>query len=1631
MPDKERIQTWITGASNQGLGNKIMAQETSFQKLLNSAMAEAERLGGSAKVAKLAGKLLEDAVPEDAVLLSAVEIGQLTVSAERFLSSRKLGRANIQVSNPEAETGRLTTVTIVEIANDDMPFLVDSTLALLAEKGFEISLVLHPVLEIRRDSKGGLQDIGFGGDRPDRALRESYMHIHITRLGSREERDALADELKTVLRDVRTAVLDWQPMQARVKDVISSYQTNPPPVPVEELTETMAFLQWLLDNHFTFLGIREFEFDGGAETGEFKVVEGSGLGILRNPDTHVMRRGGAMVTMTPEIRSFLLQPAPLFITKSDVVANVHRRAVMDYVGIKLFDEDGNLSGELRAVGLFTSTAYTRSPREIPMIRRKIGGVVTASGFGASSHSGKGLLNVLETFPRDELFQIDTETLAEIAAGVMRLEERPRTRLFVRRDKFDRFVSVFVYISRDRFNTALRRKIGERLAEAFGGRVTGFSPSFGDGVLVRVHFNIARDRDNAAEPDLEALEAEIVETVRTWDDRLSEAIDEAYGPDEARRLKRKYRDAFSPGYQEAFTPQTSLYDIREIEALSVGESITVEFYRALSDPDRMARLKVYHYDTPIPLTDRLPILQNMGLRAIEETTFTLTRHGTSATRRIFIHEVHVETEFEADIKERSVKLEDCFTAVWYGLAENDAYNALVLREGMVWRDAALLRAFGKYLRQTGIAFSGAYMAATLVKHSGIARQLAEMFHIRFTPGSKTTEARSRDCQKIAESIDETLQAVPSLDEDRIIRRFMNLISSILRTNFFQMKDGELPPTMAFKIKSGDIDELPEPRPFAEIFVYAPDIEGVHLRGGKIARGGLRWSDRQEDFRTEVLGLAKAQNVKNAVIVPVGAKGGFVPKRLPVDGSREEVFAEGTRAYKLFVSSLLDITDNIAGDKIVPPEDVVRYDEDDPYLVVAADKGTATFSDTANGLSAGHGFWLDDAFASGGSAGYDHKAMGITARGAWEAVKRHFREMDTDIQTTPFTVIGVGDMSGDVFGNGMLLSEQIKLLAAFDHRDIFFDPDPDPAASFAERKRLFETPRTTWQDYDAKLISKGGGVFSRQLKSIPLSAQMRALTGLSGKTATPHELLTAILKMQADLLWFGGIGTYVRASSETDADSGDRANDAIRITARELQVKVIGEGANLGVTQLARMEFAAHGGRINTDAVDNSAGVSSSDMEVNIKIALSAAEAAGKLTRPQRNKLLADMTDDVARLCLRNNYLQTLCLTMSERLGRKELEYLGRMMHFLESEGLLDRKVEQLPDDVELAEREAANRGLLRPELSVLMAYAKIVLYDTILASDVPDDAYFKTQLFGYFPQRLAKKFAGEIENHKLRREIVATIIANSIINRGGPSFTYRLVKETGHDITTVTYAFAAARDAFGFPALNDLVDELDNKIPGETQISLYMELQRILRRATIWFLRNENARANLEHIASHYRKGLSTLSDDFGNILPEENMRHIDGRVEKYVADGVPQDAARRLANLRYLQRGPDIVYIATELKQPIKKIGSAYFHAGNAIGLGDLMTRASRIESQTFYERMAINRTIDTLFTNHRSLVSQIVSVNSGKGGSWEQWSQVNGEAVARARQGIDELLADREFGLAPLAVAASYLSDLTVGGTS
>ncbi|SFG43754.1 NAD-glutamate dehydrogenase [Methylobacterium gossipiicola] len=1564
--------------------------------------------------------------PEDLAPYPPEALADLALAARQHLAApRRPGTpCDLRLSDLTVDRdGRPRELTVVEVVNDNRPFLLASALAELTEQGLTPHLVAHPILGVERDADGGLVRVvgETTADMQGALGRESFIHLHLDRLDAGEARDRLEAGLARVFRDVARVTDDHDAMEARLADLTEQYGAGRPSLPAAEVAEAHAFLAWLRDGHFTLLGLREYAL---AEDGH-AAVPGASLGVLRDPAVEVLRGGQAVADDTPEIRAFLEGPQALLVTKSSIRSRVHRAGHLDYVGIKLFAQDGRLAGEVRLVGLFTASADTALARDVPYLREKVAAVVACAGLDPTSHAGRSLLNVLETYPRDDLFQIETDRLYRFTLAIGSLAERPRIRVLPRLDRFGRFVSLLVYVPKDRYDSGVRTRIGLHLARTYGGRLSAAYPDFPEGSLARTHYIIGGlSEGRAPEPDPARLEAEIGALVRNWGDDLRLALAEARPGREARALAARYADAFSAAYRENFTPQAAIADIAILESLSEARPRAVDIGRRDSDQAHQIRLKVFSRGAAVSLSDRVPALENLGFRVINERTYRIRLGEGPEAAQVWLHDMLLARATGAAIDRDRLEapLESALLAIAAGEAESDGYNRLVLEADLGWRDVALLRGLGRYLRQLRVRYGQGYLAATLAQHPAIAARIVALFHARFDPA---VEDRATREAAIRTEIETALSSVTSLDEDRILRRFINLVEAAVRTNFFQSReDGAPRETIAFKFACAKVSGMPLPRPFFEIFVYAPRLEGMHLRYGYVARGGLRWSDRPEDFRTEILGLVKAQQVKNAVIVPVGAKGGFFPKRLPPASDREAWLAEGTESYRVFIRTLLDLTDNIVDDAIRPPADTVRHDPDDAYLVVAADKGTATFSDVANALSLERGHWLGDAFASGGSQGYDHKRMGITARGAWEAVKRHFREMDVDVQADPVTVAGVGDMSGDVFGNGMLLSRSLKLVAAFDHRDIFLDPTPDPAASFAERRRLFDLPRSSWRDYDASLISRGGGVFSRSLKTVPLSPEIQAVLGLPQNEATPAEVMQAILKAPVDLLWFGGIGTYIRAGSETDEEVGDRANDAIRITGSGVRAKVVGEGANLGLTQRGRIEAARAGVRLNTDAIDNSAGVNTSDVEVNIKIALMGPERDGRLDAAARNALLVGMTDEVAALVLRNNELQTLALSLAQRRGVGETAFAVRTLQALEAEGRLDRAVEFLPDDAAIAERLRRGEGLTRPEYAVLLAYAKLSLYDAILASPVPNDPYFDRELQRYFPQALRKQFPDAVKGHRLRREIIATALSNIIVNRGGPSLVTRLIDETGADAAAIAKAYAVTRDAFGLMELNLAIDDLAGAVPGQAQLDLYADVQDLLIGRIVWFIRNLDLSGNIAPLVARYRDGIAAVMAALPEVLDAQAMQALDARQAELTGYGLAPDAARRLASLAFLSAGPDIVRVAEDGGRPVAGIAATHFALGHHFRLDSLVADARKVPVNDTFDRVALERAVSGISTAHRRLTAEVVSDVGDGPEAVEAWITARGPALSRIRTAV-EAIADSGLTVSKATVAASLLGDL------
>jgi glutamate dehydrogenase len=1586
-------------------------------KVSAGGLVERVRTAVGKKAAQLVPLLYRGVSAEVLGAIGAERLADYATETAQFIAQKPVGEPKLRVRRIP-KTTHAREPWAIEILNDDMPFLVDSVLGELQARGIAVTLLLHPTFKTERDAAGRLQALAAPGRWSD-GHQESFMAVHVERL-SEAARQGLAEALAAVLGDVRVVVGDWRAMLGRLGDLIRRLETAPRGVPADLMKESIAFLKWLEAGNFTFLGLRQYRLAGSPETGDLVPAQAPGLGVLRNPATQVLRRGTELVAMTPEIRRFFFSPAPLIVSKANVVSRVHRRTHMDYVGIKTYRSDGTPDGEIRIVGLFTSLAYVSQPRDIPLLRHKTEAVLKAAGFAPASHDGKALLNILDTFPRDELFQIDIDQLQEWASEILDLEIRPRVRVFARMDRFDRFVSLLVYVPRDRYNTVVRERIGALLAETYKGHVTAFYPHFQDGPLVRVQFIIGRHVGPTPQADTHELERAVAAIVQTWEDRLADKI--ARAASNAEPLQAKYREAFPAGYKERFSAERALQDIQRIERLGPAQPIAIDFYRPANASADRVHAAIYRFGAPIPLSQRVPILENFGFFAIDERSYHIKPTFEDGPRDVVLHDMVLQTSDGTAIKleAHDKRLEDAFLAVFGGESESDGFNRLVIAAGAHWREAAVLRAYAAYLRQLGSPFGLRYLADTVAGHPQVAADLLELFHLRFDVGRKLSAPERRSGETaLRNRIETALAAVSSLDEDRILRQFLNLIGATVRTNFYQSAPvGQHPETITFKFDSRMIEAAPEPRPFREIWVHSPRVEGVHLRFAPIARGGIRWSDRAQDFRTEILGLVRAQLVKNAVIVPSGAKGGFLPKQLSRLGTRDEVQKEGAAAYRIFISALLGITDNIKNGRIAPPARVIRHDGDDAYLVVAADKGTATFSDLANQISAEHDFWLGDAFASGGSDGYDHKKMGITARGAWECVKRHFREMDVDIQSQPFRVVGVGDMSGDVFGNGMLLSPHIQLVAAFDHRDIFIDPSP-PTDAFAERRRLFDLPRSSWQDYDKAKISKGGGVFSRSAKSLPVSEEMRSMLALDTLSVTPPELIRAVLKCNVDLLWFGGIGTYVRASSERNEDVGDRANDGLRITAGEINAKVIGEGANLGMTQRARIEFASRGGRINTDFIDNSAGVNTSDQEVNIKIALAPAVQSGKLAPEARKTLLADMSDDVARSSLRNNYQQSLALSLAEYGGIGDLPDHLVLMQALASAGMLNRDLEALPTDTEAQERARGGRGLTRPELAVLLSYAKLSLQHELLESAIPDEPMLEAWLTEYFPPVLRAQFADGIKKHSLRREIIALGLVNTIVNRGGPAMAVRLAGETQRPTSDVAHAFLAAREIFALPVLWEKIDSLDGRVSGRVQLELYALVQSHLRRQTLWFLHDGKVVKDLARTIARHRAGIGDLRPILAALLSPRRRAALDAQVQSLAAQSVPPELAEQLADLEVVGLAPSIVEVAAATGRPLLDAARAFLAAGDEFHIPDLVAKAGAIATSDTYDRLALAQAVGRFTVAQTRFAKAALRAESLE--AWQAAQRANGKSGAM----LAEIAGEGTPTVSRLLVAAGVVSEL------
>ena len=1584
-----------------------------LQKLID------KRLGGARAAAakRFVAQFYAHVGWQDLAEMELDEMYGSALSLWNFAQDHRPGSTLVRVYNPRfEEQGWKADHTIVEIVTDDMPFLVDSGTVLLQAKELAVHLVIHPVVKLKRDKDGAILGIEEADADGADITATSCMHFEVNEQTDPELLADIETSLAAVYSDVRAAVEDWPRMRQAATDEIASLRKSPKgsPAEPEEIAEAADFLQWLHDDHFIFLGYRDYLYPAKGRKGG--VDAASGLGVLRDPDRILMRQLRMDGELPEDISRFFTSPELLMVTKAEGPSYVHRAARLDVVGVKQFDKAGNAVGQRLFAGLFTSVAYNRSPSEIPLLRRRVSTILKRAGLRPSSHDGKALVNILETYPRDELFQADLDTLFDTSMGILHLQERQRVALFLRRDGFERFVSCLVYVPRDNYTTDLRKRINAILAKALNGEVTVFYTQIGDSLLARLHVIVKTEPGKLPDYDVQDIEASIVEAARTWTDRLTEALVGGRGEEAGLRLAGRYGAAFPAGYMEKVNAHAAVFDIDKVETVLANGGIEMNLYRPIEARPEEIRFKLYHPDSAVPLSMVMPMLENMGLRVIDEEP-TDVRPGD---RKVMIHDFGLVTRNAAAVELSAVreKFHAAFQMLWSDEIENDGFNRLVLA-GLDPRDVSILRGYAKFLRQAGIAYSQAYMEETLGNHANIAGLLIQLFRARFDPAAGAD--RKKTCQALVKKIVGELNDVTNADEDRMLGRFLNCVTSTLRTNYFQTAAGGGPkPALSFKFDSKALTDLPQPAPLREIFVYSPRLEAVHLRFGLVARGGLRWSDRREDFRTEILGLVKAQQVKNAVIVPVGSKGGFVLKRLPKEGGREAFMEEGIACYRIFLRSMLDITDNLSGSDIVPPADVVRWDGDDPYLVVAADKGTATFSDYANAVSEEYGFWLGDAFASGGSQGYDHKKMGITARGAWESVKRHFREMGTDCQTEPFTCVGVGDMAGDVFGNGMLNSKATKLVGAFNHMHIFIDPEPDIAKSYEERKRMFDLPRSSWTDYNTKLISKGGGVFERSAKSIKLSPEIRRLFGIEAAELAPNDLIRAMLKADVDLLWFGGIGTYIKASHESQGDAGDRANDALRINGDDVRARVIGEGANLGTTQLGRIEAAMKGVRLNTDSIDNSAGVDCSDHEVNIKILLGGVVADGDMTLKQRNKLLAEMTDEVGDLVLRDNYLQSQAISLVEHGGAASLHPQRQLMRMLERLGRLNRSIEYLPDDEEIRERQLMHTGLTRPEISILMPYAKIWLYDELLASDLPDDPQLEEDLVRYFPTALRSRYKDQIGRHRLRREIITTVVTNSMINRVGGWFPAEIAERTGMSVVDIARAYTITRDVFALRDVWGQIEALDNKVSADLQIRMLEWINKLISGGVLWFLRNGPHPLDISSNMKTYAKGVAEIAAKLDDFVLGDVREILNRRAEKMISDKVPEGLARRVANMSIMVTACDICRIAAASGKQVADVGELYFKVGDRFGLDWIRIASDAVEGDDHWERLAVSAIVEDFYSHQGAITAAILQAANGGStdAAIETWIAGNRIAIDRTEQLLTEIRSlPGDVDLAMLAV--------------
>ncbi len=1544
----------------------------------------------------------------------------------------------LHVFNPSIETHRWQCGrTVITVLQKDRPFLVDSLRLELQKQNILIHTIKSTVLEVSRDASTpddqsvritALQPALSSDNKPE---CDALIYAEISLQPCPKKREALAQSLETVFSIVEQVVNDYQPMLNSIDEVrhnlnnAFSGQETP-----ESLIQTEAFLTWLTESHFSFLGFREFDLihndksrSGDANhqlielpekrLGLFKEVYGDNASVLPH-------------TINSAISDFYEAADPVSFSKSSTRSSVHRNVYPDYIVVKKYDS-GKVVGEYRFLGLFTYSVFNISPFEIPIVDQKVKAIVDASKVDPQSHSGKNIRRIIENYPREELFQSSTALLTEHILSVAAINERHVVRLILREDPFGHFVNCLVYVPKDNYSTRVRQKIEAVIGQYIGSDECDSTTYFSESILARAHIVFKTHKKISDSLNIKQIENEIISLTQDWNDSFQTALIDSLGETQGITEASKYKEAFSSAYQEYSDPRGAANDTIMANSLSSDADIAMHVYRTLGDNKQTMRFKVMRKNHVIELSDIIPILEHLGLRVIGEQPFILSPKNSA---QVYVHEFELRYNLASEIDIEHVKplFEAAFLAIWNKQTDCDVFNKLVLGAQLNWREVALLRVYAAYMKQTGFSASPDYIASILAKNLPITRLLIALFHAYFAPSDNLSNAQ-KQAQSLTQELLSMLDSVSNLTEDTVLRRYIHLFEGTLRTNFYQTGHNNSPykDYICIKLHAAQIDDIPEPKPAYEIFVFSPIVEGVHLRGGKVARGGLRWSDRLEDYRTEVLGLVKAQQVKNAVIVPHGAKGGFVAKQTPEGLSRDAFIEYGIHCYKTFISALLDVTDNIVDNTIKPPKNVVRRDSDDPYLVVAADKGTATFSDIANGISADYNHWLGDAFASGGSQGYDHKGMGITAKGAWVSVQRHFRERGIDIQKTPFSVVGIGDMAGDVFGNGMLLSDKIELKAAFNHMHIFIDPTPDTQTGFDERQRLFAMPRSSWEDYNSALISKGGGVFSRQAKSITLTPEIQKAFDISQDKLAPNDFINRLLKAPVDLIWNGGIGTYVKGSVQTHSQVGDKANDSLRVNGNELRCKVFGEGGNLGLSQLGRIEFALNNGACYTDFIDNAAGVDCSDHEVNIKILLDKLLADGDITQKQRNKLLFDMTDDVSSLVLKNNYRQTFALSLANFEGHSRLNEYRRFIQTFEAQGKLNRTLEYLPLDDEINERQSKGKTLTLPELSVLISYAKVSLKEALMSSDITADPYIAKEIETAFPTLINHQYSKPLYEHKLLKEIVGMQIANDLINNLGITAAQRLQENTGESLDNIAKAYIIARDVFQLNAFQGYLKTLDNTISSAFQAELMLKMSRRVRRGTRWFLRNRNLEQSVDHELSIFQAGLESIFTQSQHVVSGQAKIDWEARQEKYLNQGITQEWATRLAMPDNLFSGLCVVESAQCANASHKDTTEIFYLLLDELSLNWFAAQISDIKTDSYWQTIAKEAFIDDVEHQVRALIVAFLRLKESRTPSecLALWRTTFTVQTTRWQKMVSEVQHTSKIDFAMFTVALRELVDL------